>query len=75
MQSGNEKRRRVAANEVVIGDRRLKQCVVEISSGMVTDYYTFEEEQPYTEWLGGTIILVRDKENSLRAFKNGNLIQ
>lgn len=65
----------MAANEVVIGDRRLTQCVVEISSGMVTDYYTFEEELPYTEWLGGTIILVRDKENSLRAFKNGNLIQ
>lgn len=65
----------MAANEVVIGDRRLTQCVVEISSGMVTDYYTFEEELPYTEWLGGTIILVRDKKNSLRAFKNGNLIQ
>lgn len=75
MQSGNGKRRRVAANEVVIGDRRLAQCVVETVSGIVTAYYTFDEELPHTEWLGGTIILVRDGENRLRAFKDENLIK
>ena len=62
MQSGNEKRRIVAANEVVIGDRRLKQCVVEISSGMVTDYYTFEEEQP---------IISRNQRHSVKNNKDG----
>lgn len=75
MLSENGKRRRVAANEVVDGDRRMAQCVVEIMSGIVTDCYTFDEELPHTEWLGGTIILVRDGEDRLRAFKDGNLIK
>lgn len=76
MQSGKERWRRVAVNEVIVGDQRLQQCIVEITAGIVTDYYTFDEEQPHTEWLGGTITLVRTKEDcGLRAFKNGNLIQ
>lgn len=67
--------RRVAANEVIAGDEILSQCIVEISSAVVTDYYQFFEESPQTEWLGGTIVLRHDDEGCLRAYKNENLIE
>lgn len=47
--------RRVAANEVIVGDELLRQAVVEISNGRVVGYHTFTDEQPFTEWLPGTI--------------------
>lgn len=69
------KHRRVAANEVLVGNERLTLCVVEIESAVVTDYYQFCEEQPSTEWLGGTIILKKDGKGCLRAYKNEKLIK
>lgn len=67
--------RRIAANEVIVCGKRLELCIVEIDSAVVTDYYQFSEEQPQTEWLGGTVIIEKDKDNCLRAYKNGNLIK
>lgn len=66
---------KVASNEVVVGEEKISQCVVEISSGVVTNYYHFEEEQSNTLWLGGIIIVRKDKKGILRAYKNGNKIQ
>lgn len=53
--------RRVAAHRVKTCDEELRMCIVEISDGIVTDYYTFDEEQPFTEWIGGTIDIVTDE--------------
>ena len=71
----SEKMRRIAANEVVTEDSVLSPGVVELCSGMVTGCYHLNEELPFTEWIGGTIIIMNDNDNCLRAFKNGNLIK
>ena len=52
--------RRVAANEVKVGDDVLPQAVVELEGGKVVRYYSFTEELPHTEWLGGTISIEGD---------------
>lgn len=67
--------RRVAANFVVIGDRKLHPAVVDISEGRVVNYYEFSDELPMTEWIGGTVILQRDEENILRAYKDAQIIE
>ena len=53
--------RKVAAHEVHINGKTLRQAVVEIVGGRVVDCYTFTEELPMTEWLGGTIEIRGDK--------------
>lgn len=58
--------RRVAAHEVRAGSEVLTQAVVELIGGKVVRYYPFAEEQPQTEWLGGTIVIEGDG-----AFWNG----
>lgn len=58
--------RRVAAHEVRAGSEVLTQAVVELIGGKVVRYYPFSEEQPQTEWLGGTIVIEGDG-----AFWNG----
>lgn len=67
--------RRIASNEVLLDDKSYHQCVVELEEGRVVNYYCFEDELPLTEWLGGTIVLSRDKDGILRAFQNGNPIE
>lgn len=67
--------RRVAANFVIIGDRKLYPAVVDISEGRVVNYYEFSDELPMTEWIGGTVILQRDEENILRAYKDAQIIE
>ena len=51
----SKRTRRVAAHEVRLEGRILHQAVVEIIGGRVVDAYEIMEEQPMTEWLGGTI--------------------
>lgn len=67
--------RRIAANRVIIDDRQLIQYVVEIENGIVTNYYPLTEEQPFTEWLGGTILLTKDANSIIRASKDGKFIE
>lgn len=67
--------RRIAANRVIIDDRQLVQYVVEIENGIVTNYYPLTEEQPFTEWLGGTILLTKDVNGIIRASKDGKFIE
>lgn len=67
--------RRIAANRVIINDRQLVQYVVEIENGIVTNYYPLTEEQPFTEWLGGIILLTKDANGIVRASKDGKFIE
>lgn len=67
--------RRVAAHLVIIGDRQLRQAAVELCEGRVVNYYEFSDELPMTEWIGGTIILQRDGEGILRAYKDMKIIE
>ena len=62
--------RRVAAHQVLVSKKVLSQAVVELDDGKVVNYYTFEDELPLTEWLGGTIKLV-DTDGGLVAYWNG----
>lgn len=67
--------RRVAANRVIVDGARLRQCVVELQDGVVTDYYTFTDEVPFTEWLGGIIEIKKDMTGFLVAEWNGALLK
>jgi len=62
--------RRVGAHYIKNGDTVLCQGVVEIDDGRVVNYYTFCDELPMTEWLGGIIELKRNDEGILQAFQN-----
>lgn len=67
--------RRIAANRVIIDGRQLIQYAVEIENGIVTNYYPLTEEQPFTEWLGGIILLTKDANGIIRASKDGKFIE
>lgn len=66
--------RKVAANEVILSDGTLL-CpgIVEITRGVVSKTYRFEEEEARTEWLGGSIE-IRLEGNNLKAYKNNKPI-
>jgi hypothetical protein len=66
--------RRVASNEVIVGETVFSPCVVEIMNGKVINYYHFENELPLTEWLGGTIIIVKDTNGILRAYQDEKML-
>lgn len=66
--------RRIAAHEIIIDNKVLRQGVVEIENSSVSDYYTFKEELPYTEWIGGTIYIRKDENDISHAFHNGRMI-
>ncbi len=61
-----ERYRRIAANEVLVDDLLLRQCVVELIDDRVVNYYCFKDELPMTEWLGSRIVLERDSDGILR---------
>ena len=65
--------RRVGAHEVTIEGKVLHQGIVEIMDGRVVNFFEFEDELPMTEWLGGTIVLRREK-GTLHAYWNETLI-
>lgn len=67
--------RRVAAHSVKVRGNELKQCVVEISDGTVVNYYTFTDELPLTEWLGGLIEIETCDDGRLTAYWNGTLLE
>ena len=46
--------RRIAANRIIFGSKEFIQYAIEIEGCIVKDYYPLTEEQPFTEWLGGT---------------------
>lgn len=71
-----EELRRCGAHVVRLLDGNvLEQAVVEISDGKVVNYYEFRDELPMTEWLGGTIEIVRDEEGTLVALWHNKKIE
>lgn len=55
-------KRIVAANHVILPDgKELSPGVVEIDGNTVVRFYRLEQEQPFTEWLGGTIRIVEEE--------------
>ena len=66
--------RRVGVHYIKNGETTLSQGVVEIEDGRVVNYYTFTEELPMTEWLGGTIELRYTEDGILQPFINSKLI-
>ena len=53
--------RRIAANYVIIGEKRLVNHVVELHDSRVVNYYPLKGETAMTEWLGGTIEIIKGK--------------
>ncbi|MBO5314079.1 MAG: hypothetical protein IJ421_07630 [Prevotella sp.] len=68
------RRRRVAVNRLIVDDETFVNCIVEICDGVIYDYFTFDEEQPFTEWVGGTWNVVKDAEGKMRAIRDGIML-
>lgn len=52
--------RQVAVNRVLVGGEAVSPCVLEMQDGMVVKYYRLIEELPFTEWIGGTVVLAKE---------------
>lgn len=52
-----------AANRIITDDGIIINGMVELNNDIVVDYYAFDEEQPFTQWLGGTIKLLCEEGN------------
>lgn len=68
------RRRRVAVNRLIVDDKTFVNCIVEVCDGVIYDYFTFDEEQPFTEWVGGTWNVVKDAEGKMRAIRDGIML-
>ena len=58
--------RRVAVHRVLVDGKVVKMCAVGIEdNGRVAYYEPLSGETPFTEWIGGTIVLGRDGQGRL----------
>lgn len=55
-------------NRVIMDGVQYLQCIVTIKDDEIIDFRTFTEEQPFTEWVGGTIEIIR-KNNKMGTIK------
>lgn len=67
--------RRVGTHFLKTEHDTLHQCVVEIIEDRVVNYYTFKDELPMTEWLGGTIELRCEADGRLTAWMEGKQLK
>lgn len=68
-------KRIVAANRIVVDDtEEIELGVVEIDTDSVVKVYRLDGEQPFTEWLGGTISVRKSADGMSRAFWQGKLL-
>lgn len=67
------KRRRFAANRVIFENTTIVNGIVEIDEDKVVDFYELTEELAHTEWVGGTITLIR-KDDNLIAYKDNKIL-
>ena len=67
-------KRRVAAHVVVSANETNTMSVVDIDGGIVVACRPLEDEEPFTEWLGGVVELRRGVDGALRAYKDGKQI-
>lgn len=64
-------KRSVAANRVITPDNtEIKLGVVEMEDAAVTRVYSLQGEQPFTEWIGGTISILKSTDGVLYAYKD-----
>lgn len=64
-------KRLVAANRVITSDNtEIMLGVVEIEDAIVTRVYSLQGEQPFTEWIGGTISILKTADGVLHAYKD-----
>lgn len=70
-----KKKRRIAANRVFTEDG---YCIipggVEMEGAQVKKVFRLECEQPFTEWIGGTIHLIEEHNGRMVAVKDGHLL-
>ena len=68
-------RRLVAANKILIGGKcEVRLGVVEIEGRDVVGVNRLHGEQPFTEWLGGTIQISTAQGGERHAFKDGIML-
>ena len=59
--------RRIAVNRLIVDGEAVIQCVVELDGdGNVARWWHFDEEQPFTEWVGGTLEIVKIPDGGYR---------
>lgn len=64
-------KRSVAANRVITPDNtEIKLGVVEMEDAAVTRVYSLQGEQPFTEWISGTISILKSTDGVLHAYKD-----
>lgn len=68
-------KRIVAANRIITPDAGIVSLgVVELEDRTVSHVSRLDGEQPFTEWLGGTIAIKRSADGTLVAYKDGRLL-
>lgn len=60
-----------AAHHVVAPERNYTQAIVETDAGKVKNIYPFTLEEPFTQWLGGTILIKKSHFGGLEAWHEG----
>ena len=66
-------KRRFAANRIIFQDNKIVNGVVEVEDNKVVAFYELTKELAHTEWIGGTIIIMRS-ENNLIAYKDNKIL-
>lgn len=68
-------RRIVAANRIVLSDgTTLSPGFVELDGCRVVRTERLCGEQPFTEWLGGTVTVGREADGAMHASKDGRML-
>ena len=68
-------KRQVAANRIITSDNtEIKLGVVELDDTIVTHVYSLQGEQPFTEWIGGTITILKTADGVMHAYKDNKMI-
>ena len=67
---------RYAAHLVVDEHQKtMEMCVVELTNGIVTSCSPLHVEEPFTEWLGGTITITTDTAGRKVALHNNKILK
>lgn len=67
--------RKIAAHRLETPSGVIHLGVVVIRGGIVEGYFSFSGEIPFTEWLGGTIVIQPDADGRLRAYQDGAILE
>lgn len=62
--------RKVAAHRVVTDNGIYRMAVVELEGEKVVGFRQLSGEEPFTEWLGGEIVLKQGDNGDLAAYHN-----